>query len=296
MLSQFAGGRVAGDRIIASDDETEDAEAPFIQKLFGILRIYYTFLESVKRVVLGILAGIYSTGHESFKTSTVIILSVTAFQLFFLVLKKPFIKKRVQFVEIISVASELFVFATSLVLLEHDFSESSEKRLGFVMLAAFVIGFAIQLINEWYSLYLQVIQLSPGDAKFVTGLKTAVVGVLLFILPSRVVEGLGKELGANYGDGRSPGMSEKPWIRKLRELAKESFSKEEEWTAGSKENPSTSKSGFWSGKDPSTSKSGGKRSSSSSVTSSSDSKSKGDLKAKAKGLHKDLEAIFSSSK
>ncbi|XP_020264836.1 uncharacterized protein LOC109840557 isoform X2 [Asparagus officinalis] len=297
MLSQFSGGPASGDRIIASDDETEDAEAPFIQKLFGILRIYYTFLETLKRVSLGIIAGIHSTGYQqTSRTSTLIILSISAFQLFFLVLKKPFIKKRVQFVEIVTVVSELFVFAASLVILEHDFSESGEKTLGFVMLGAFIISFVTQLINEWYSLYSQVVRLSPSDAKFITGLKTAVIGILFFVLPSRVVSELSRELyeGKSPGTGTSTG--EKPWMRQLRELAKESFSKEEEWTVGVKD-PSSSKSGFWSRMDPSTSKSGfwsGNRSGSSSVTSSSDFKSKGDLKTKSKGLYKDLEAIFSS--
>uniref|UniRef100_A0A7C9EAL4 Uncharacterized protein n=1 Tax=Opuntia streptacantha TaxID=393608 RepID=A0A7C9EAL4_OPUST len=54
MLSMISGGgRLPLDRIIASDDETEDAEAPFIQKVFGILRIYYTLLESTRRFILG---------------------------------------------------------------------------------------------------------------------------------------------------------------------------------------------------------------------------------------------------
>lgn len=292
MLSQFTAGTTPGDLIIASDDETEDAEGPFIQKFFGILRIYYTFLESAKRATLGILAGIYSAYNQTSRKPTVIILSITAFQLFFLGLKKPFIKKRVQFVEIVSVASELFMFAASLALLVREFSESGEKRLGLIMLAVFVIGFATQLINEWYSLYWQVVRLSPGDAEFVSGLKTAVIGILLFVLPSRLVADLGHEVG----EGRTPGTGEKPWMRQLRELAKESFSKEENWTVDTKD-PSTSRSGFWNRNDPSTSRSGlwsGKRSGSSSVTSSLDSKSKGDLKAKSRGLYKDLEAIFSS--
>ncbi|KAL9264540.1 hypothetical protein AKJ16_DCAP15309 [Drosera capensis] len=53
MLSQFTEGSSSKpiEQIIASDDETEDAEAPFIQKLFGILRIYYTFLESIRRIL-----------------------------------------------------------------------------------------------------------------------------------------------------------------------------------------------------------------------------------------------------
>ncbi|ONK69727.1 uncharacterized protein A4U43_C05F26090 [Asparagus officinalis] len=253
------------------------------------------WFQELVRISLG--PGIHSTGYQqTSRTSTLIILSISAFQLFFLVLKKPFIKKRVQFVEIVTVVSELFVFAASLVILEHDFSESGEKTLGFVMLGAFIISFVTQLINEWYSLYSQVVRLSPSDAKFITGLKTAVIGILFFVLPSRVVSELSRELyeGKSPGTGTSTG--EKPWMRQLRELAKESFSKEEEWTVGVKD-PSSSKSGFWSRMDPSTSKSGfwsGNRSGSSSVTSSSDFKSKGDLKTKSKGLYKDLEAIFSS--
>ncbi|XP_034673186.1 uncharacterized protein LOC117904606 isoform X2 [Vitis riparia] len=107
MLSQIAGGnsRKPSDRIIASDDETEDAEAPFIQRVFGILRIYYTLLESMKRVTLGIVAGAYSEQWYS-KAPIIFLLCITSFQLFFLVLKKPFIKKKVQLVEIISVSTE----------------------------------------------------------------------------------------------------------------------------------------------------------------------------------------------
>lgn len=83
MLSQIAGGSgnppSQRDCIIASDDETEDAEAPFIQKLFGILRIYYVFLESIRRVSLGILAGLFVLTQPS-KSPVIIVLSMTSFQ------------------------------------------------------------------------------------------------------------------------------------------------------------------------------------------------------------------------
>lgn len=94
-----------GDKIIGSEDETEDAKAPFIQKLFGIMRIYYTLIENVKKVSLGIIAGF--SENLSPKIPSVILLSITCFQLFFLVLKKPFIQRKVQLVEIISVLSEV---------------------------------------------------------------------------------------------------------------------------------------------------------------------------------------------
>ncbi|KAL0440991.1 UNVERIFIED_CONTAM: hypothetical protein Sradi_0038000 [Sesamum radiatum] len=131
MLSQISGGSFSkpGGSIIASDDETEDAEAPFIQKLFGILRIYYTLIESVKRIALGIVAGAYS-GTWSSRTPTITLLCITSFQLFFMVLKKPFIKKKVQLVEIISVSCQVAIFAFCLVLLEREFPVGTRGKLG----------------------------------------------------------------------------------------------------------------------------------------------------------------------
>ncbi|WOL18428.1 hypothetical protein Cni_G27223 [Canna indica] len=299
MLTQIASGGNKGkheDRIMASEDENEDAEAPFIQKLFGILRIYYTLLESAKRTSLGILAGAYSSSRPS-RVPTLIILSITSFQLFFLLLKKPFIKKKVQFVEIVSVASEVGLFVACLLLLEKDFSSTSERRVGLFMLSMFVIMFVAQLLNEWRALYQQVIRLSSSRDSFFSGLKRSVGGLLLIVLPANLSMELSEQLASSQGDGdsgstispstrvqRASGTSERSWLRQLRELAKASFSREE---TGPPNDPSTSAyqvGGFWSGK----------RSRSSSVTSSSDYKAKGDIKAKSKGLYNDLEAIFSS--
>uniref|UniRef100_A0A5B7CA54 Bacterial Ig-like domain-containing protein n=1 Tax=Davidia involucrata TaxID=16924 RepID=A0A5B7CA54_DAVIN len=297
MLSQISGGnhQKRADRIIASDDETEDAEAPFIQKLFGILRIYYIMLESVKRVSLGIVAGAYSENWSS-KTPTITLLCITSFQLFFLVLKKPFIKKKVQLVEIISVSSEVGIFATCLVLLEKEFSAGDETKIGIFMLALFLVAFLAQMVNEWYALYRQTKQLDPSDESFLLGLKTASIGFLLFFVPQKLIGNLDSwfppkqpgdgETGETPSSGdryrssgsRNSGVADKPWLKQLRELAKASFSKER---SGSRMDPSTSEtrwSGVW----------GGKRSGSSSVTSS------GDFKSKPSGLYKDLEAIFAS--
>lgn len=292
MLSQISGGSgnsKPGDRIIASEDENEDAEAPFIQKLFGILRIYYTFLESVKRASFGIVAGAYHNENSS-KVPTMIVLLITSFQLFFLVLKKPFIKKKVQFVEIISVISEVGVLALCLVLLENDLSDANKKTVGYIMLALFAFSFLTQMINEWYALYKQTVRLSSGGNSFFQGLKTAITGLLLLVLPSNLLKDWWlPEFDINQGEsgglsfstsGEQPRSSgERPWLRQLRELAKASFSKEH---GGAVTDPSSSQ--IWSGK----------RSRSSSVTSSTDFKLKGDMKAKSKGLYKDLEAIFSS--
>lgn len=295
MLSQISGSnnpQKHGDRIIASDDEREDAEAPFIQKLFGILRIYYTLLECMKRVSLGIMAGIYMENWSS-KTPSLTLLCITSFQLFFIVLKKPFIKKKVQLVEIISVACEVGLFATCVTLLGKEFSSGNQTKVGIFMVILFLVGYVAQMINEWYALYRQTMLLDPAENSFLTGLKIASVGCILLFIPHKLI----KKLENKYSQPRqgqtdntvpsaegyksssqSSGSTEKPWLKQLRELAKASFTKDGN---GAVNDPSTSRTG-WSGIW------GSKRSGSPSVSSSSD------FKSKSKSLSKDLDAIFAS--
>ncbi|XP_042950589.1 uncharacterized protein LOC122282682 isoform X3 [Carya illinoinensis] len=264
MLSQISGGNPHrhGDRIIASDDETEDAEAPFIQKLFGILRIYYTLLESMRRVSLGIMAGAYQENWSS-KTPTITLLCINSFQLFFLVLKKPFIKKKVQLVEIISVSSEVGLFATFLVLLEKEFSGMDETLVGVFMLILFLVGYIPQMMNEWYALYRQTKRLDTAENFFLKGMKITLIGFLLLLIPQKLIKKLESRfpvtlhqdgetgvtcssVGSSRNAGsRSSGTTDKSWSNQLKELAKASFSKEEKVAPN---NPSTSRtrwSGFW---------------------------------------------------
>ncbi|TMX04693.1 hypothetical protein EJD97_005775 [Solanum chilense] len=295
MLSQIAVGNPNKhpDKVIATDDETEDAEAPFIQKLFGILRIYFTFLEFVKRVCLGIVAGTYLKSLSS-KSPIVVLLTITSFQLFFMLLKKPFIKKKVQLVEIISVACETGIFAACIALTGRN-SSRNETAIGITMNALFFIAFLAQLVNEWYALYRQTKRLGAEDKSFCSGLKAASIGFLLFFIPQRLIRKLEsgsalldrvlKETGdvtsscdRNRSSGSRSSGTDRPLTRQFRELAKSSFSKDSNATAS---DPSTSRvrwSGFWNPK----------RSGSSSKDSSAD------FKSKPRGLYKDLEAIFAS--
>ncbi|KAG5035632.1 hypothetical protein JHK87_010542 [Glycine soja] len=296
MLSQIAGGSgnppSQRDCIIASDDETEDAEAPFIQKLFGILRIYYVFLESIRRVSLGILAGLFVLTQPS-KSPVIIVLSMTSFQLFFMLLKKPFIKKRVQLVEIISLACEVTLFATCLVLLKKDISVSAETKYGIFMLVLFLIGYCAQITNEWYALYIQAKMLDPEEKSLLTGLKNASIGFLLYFVPQKCIKDLEKRLPQNdnvneeprdtasgadrsrRSSSRSSGTPDGAWLKQLRGFAKSSFGRER---SGTRNDPSTSGTTGWSGLW------GNKRSGSSSS----------EFKSKSSSLYKDLEAIFAS--
>lgn len=301
MLSQFITGgsssKPRDDRIIASDDETEDAEAPFIQKLFGILRIYYTLLEAVKRVTLGIVAGAYSENWSS-RTPTIALLSITSFQLFFMVLKKPFINKKVQLVEIISVICEVGIFACCMAILERNISAQEERVIGIFMLSLSLLALLMQLSNEWYSLYKQTKQLDPAaSSNFLSGLKMASIGFLLLFIPSTL---LIKDMDARFlvnnsssetkntpssSERRSGSRSsgERPWLRQIREMAKGSFVKEGGISVAN--DPSSSQQGRWSGFWNM------KRSGSPHMNSSSSDHNK----SKSSGLYKDLEAIFASS-
>ncbi|MED6120455.1 hypothetical protein PIB30_020959 [Stylosanthes scabra] len=295
MLSQITGGSFPsrGDRIIASDDETEDAEAPFIQKLFGILRIYYVFLETIRRVTLGVMAGAFVLNANS-KTPVIVILSMTAFQLCFMLLKKPFIKKKVQLVEIISLSCEFAFFVTCFVLLKMDISLGIEKKLGIFMLVLFLVEYCAQLANEWYALYRQTRFLDPQEKSFFKGLKIASIGFLLYFMPQRCIKILEKKLPQNghenreigrdaFGgggdryrssDSMSSGTPDRPWFKQLRGFGKSSFGRER---SGAMHDPSTSGTSRWSGFW------GTKKSGSSS-----------DFKSKPSSLYQDLEAIFAS--
>ncbi|XP_021718909.1 uncharacterized protein LOC110686621 [Chenopodium quinoa] len=299
MLSMITGGsHMPVDQIIASEDETEDAEAPFIQKVFGILRIYYTFLESIRRFLLGVLAGLYSEKSSS-KAPATILLCITSFQLFFLVLKKPYIKKKVQLVEIISIACEVGMFAACLALVDRDFSTEAERGIGIFMLSLFLFGFLALMMNEWYALYKQIRKLDTSKRSFLVGLRTAFVGFFLLFLPEKLINNIDKwppedkverdnreisrlnstGAGSNRSSrSRSSSTTDKPWLKQLREMAKASF-KEGGWNNGNDPSSSNSKwSGFW----------GGKSGSSSSKTPSAE------FKSRPKSLYKDLEAIFAS--
>ncbi|GAV58350.1 hypothetical protein CFOL_v3_01884 [Cephalotus follicularis] len=293
MLSQFSWGTPPKprERIISSDDETEDAEAPFIQKLFGILRIYYTLLESVKRVSLGILAGAYSNNCSA-RTPIVILLCITAFQLFFLILKKPFIKKKVQLVEIISVSCEVALFAICFVLLEKEFSSRDRSEIGTLMIVLFLVGFLAQIINGWYALYNQTKWLDSAANSFLKGMKVAFIGFLMILVPQKSVKnweskfslkptGSGEDTTpSSHRNRRSDSRSstDKPSLKQLREMAKAGFSKDGSGVSNDPSSSGTKWSGIWG-----TEKSG---------TSFVDSPS--DYKSKSRGLYRDLEAIFAS--
>ena len=172
------------------------AEAPFIQKLFGKLRIYYRLLESViqklcgelriyypllesvRRVLLAIMAGFYKD-NESSKIPITFPLCINCFHLFFLVLEKPFTKKNIQLLEITAVSSEACISAIIFVLGEKELSDKDEINFGILMLMLVLVGILPQIMNELYDLYKQIKQLDFENHFLLTGLKRASSGLTL---------------------------------------------------------------------------------------------------------------------
>ncbi|XP_078428363.1 uncharacterized protein LOC144700744 [Wolffia australiana] len=287
MLSQFTGsGRQQrrGGALIDSDDETEDAEAPFLQKLFGILRIYYPVLDTLKRVAVATIAGAANSKGPS-KGMVLICLVGTSFQLFFLVLKKPFIKKKAQLAEILAMAAEVVVFGCCLGQLRGELSRGCERRIGVALVALVVAVFWVQMGNAWYALWKQVRRLSGNGVSFFLGLQGAALGLVLFFFPSSAtfkemaasLSSPVQEGGGGGGERNASGQGERPWLRQLREMAKASFSRDDVVASSSSTVAQSVWGGLWSGK----------RSRSTSITSSLDSKAR-----PSKALDKDLEAIF----
>ncbi|KAF3971824.1 hypothetical protein CMV_004602 [Castanea mollissima] len=199
-LTSSTSAHTHGDyQIIAPDDKTEEvevsrgsvpthAEASSIQNLFMQLRIYYTLIESVRRILLGAMGGAYKNTWSSM-IPVIILLCITSLQLFFLVLEKPFIKRRVQLVEIISVASEVCLFAIFLVLVDKELSPKQETIVGVSMLVLFLMGFLPQIVNQLYALRRQIKNLDTAKS-FRTGLRIASLGILLLFITEDSLEKL----------------------------------------------------------------------------------------------------------
>jgi hypothetical protein len=227
---------MAGGKPATGEVENDDAEEPGqrIHKVLGVVRVHFTFLEWAKRVAVGILAGSGThSDHRSSQAAAAAAVSVASLQLLFMVVAKPFIKKRVQLVEMVSLASEVLVFAACLPVVLKRQGSGDGSSLGLAMLGVFMVGFAAQTCNEWYALYRQV-RFLGASSSFVEGAKNATAGLLLLVLPSSLVHRRVIINDNDDGEQEQPppaegenGSNERSWLRQLREMAKEGFSKDE---------------------------------------------------------------------
>ena len=198
-LTSNTSAHTHGDyQIIAPDNKTEEvevfggsvpthAEASSIQNLFMQLRIYYTLIECMRQIFMGAMGGAYKDIWSSM-IPVIILLCITSLQLFFLILEKPFIERQVQLVEIISVASEVCLFALFLVLVDKKLSSKQETIVGVSMLVLFLMQFLPQIVNELFALRRQIKHLDTAKKRFRTGLRIASFGILLFFISQDSLE------------------------------------------------------------------------------------------------------------
>ncbi|KAK6920681.1 hypothetical protein RJ641_014359 [Dillenia turbinata] len=150
-------------------NETQSDSFSFNWKFLAGSGIYYTMLLFVSKVTQGVLSGVFPD-DPSTKAPAIILLSLSFLQLFFLVLTKPFILRRLQFVETVAVTTEVVMFAIA-VFSKQEPNERGKKAVGITLLALFLVSYLVQTINLWYGMYEQIKRLDHPRGSFVLGLR-----------------------------------------------------------------------------------------------------------------------------
>ncbi|KAA8548236.1 hypothetical protein F0562_004503 [Nyssa sinensis] len=131
-------------RAAGSDDGNEETKVAMSKRLLGCAKSSYIIIDLLRRVGLGIVSGAYSSGGTS---QSLFALAITLVQFFCLFTLKPFIRRGVHIVESVSLLSEAGIFAlcTSL----NGSNSIKESNLGYLMLAFLFLTFVSHIINEW---------------------------------------------------------------------------------------------------------------------------------------------------
>ncbi|KAK6924830.1 hypothetical protein RJ641_009156 [Dillenia turbinata] len=151
-------------------------QAPFccIRSLFAGLGIYYTMIQFVNKVLQGTLNGFYPNDPSS-KAPEIVLLGLSSFQFLFLLLAKPFIERRLQFVETVSVTTEVVMFAITALSKDEPYSHG-KQLVGVSLMVLFLVSYSVQMINLWYDHYQKMKQLNYWPS-LVCGLRRTFNGV-----------------------------------------------------------------------------------------------------------------------
>lgn len=144
----------------SSDDESNDVvQVSDSHRILGDARASYILVDLSRRVALGLVFGLYAESDHSW-SQVGTVLAVSAVQFVYLVAVKPFRRRGVQVVETISLLCELGVFVAAMALLVKRHPTDLDSGVGIFMLVLVGISFALQLVNEWYTLLEQLMRLS----------------------------------------------------------------------------------------------------------------------------------------
>ncbi|KAK6924829.1 hypothetical protein RJ641_009155 [Dillenia turbinata] len=151
-------------------------QAPFccIRSFLAGLGIYYTMIQFVNKVLQGTLNGFYPNDPSS-KAPEIVLLGLSSFQFLFLFLAKPFIERRLQFVETVSVTTEVVMFAITALSKDEPYSHG-KQLVGVSLMVLFLVSYSVQMINLWYDYYQKMKQLNYWPS-LVRGLRRTFYGV-----------------------------------------------------------------------------------------------------------------------
>lgn len=168
-------------RAISSDDSNEETRAPKTERLFGCARSSYIIVDLVRRATLGVLSGVHLPSGRS---PSLFALIITAVQLLYLLIFKPYIRRRDNMVESLSLLCEAGVFGLSISTSGSNLM--NQRTTGYLMLGFLCLVFVSQIINQWYAMIKFLVKLSqPRKNSFKFGFKYATKGLLLPLLPRK---------------------------------------------------------------------------------------------------------------
>ncbi|KAI4375389.1 hypothetical protein MLD38_013267 [Melastoma candidum] len=172
-------------RAVSSTDSNEEVKIPTLRRMFGCVRCSYIVLDVSRRIILGFLAGTHSSRAS---TRTVCALSITMFQLVYLVMLKPYISLGVQAVESLSLLCEAAFFLLLTINTSRNVQDPPRPRfLGVMLLTLVLTCFVSQIIREWYAIAKFLLRLSqPQKGSLKPGLKNLAKGLVLPFLPRRM--------------------------------------------------------------------------------------------------------------
>ncbi|KAG0614713.1 hypothetical protein M758_6G198100 [Ceratodon purpureus] len=169
--------------MLNSDDEHDERAVSRAYTLSGCFQSAYILVDISRRIALGLIFGAFRVTDESW-TQVSLAIAVTAVQLLYLVIAKPFQRRFVQFVETVSLLCEIGIFVAAMVILAQNRPYDGHFGIGVVMLALLVLSFVAQIANEWFALIRQLLALSnTEEISPKEGLKAFAIGLFLPLLP-----------------------------------------------------------------------------------------------------------------
>ncbi|CAK9863574.1 unnamed protein product [Sphagnum jensenii] len=170
-------------RTSSSNRRTDEITVSLAHKVVGGARSAYVLVDLARRILFGVLFGVYSGSRRSWR-QVIVVLAFTVLQLMYLLVLKPFRKRGVQLAESISLLSQTGIFAAALVLIARDQPLEDHTKIGIIMLVLLLSSFLAQLANVWYALMKQLLHLSSSDEpSYIEGFKKFIDGFVLPFLP-----------------------------------------------------------------------------------------------------------------